>query len=425
MDIDYTRCISVGYIFDISWYIQEYPRRDHQGYEWWPSITDKWKGDSCEWYDIEIHSYIDKHLYEDECRDAECRVLSEWILHSSRYRISSVHDGEIRWKEEKRSKKSEFLNDDWEYEVSLYFRKIAKFLDRFPEPKSEKSSTPYREEPLFCLIDFTIVIPLLEKRMTLIEVVIDTSRDISKWTPSFSSWLSEEVYAHSTDHTGEEWYHEISDISSGYKIECREYRRYDQYRSKIRLKGEEKEYRSTDDKKWNKSLRKISDIRSAFFDKICEKKYESDLRKLDGLEWWKPWNIEPTTRSIVLNTNKKYEKESEHRAVENRLYMFLKYTIRYLRKDHEWEESDQDMGNILRKIEIVIGFSDESCGNHSWGDLKRRIYTHRADHDHAKYNQRYDDKYESRIDTFFLHKECRGCRVKLGTREVLIPSFFW
>jgi hypothetical protein len=95
-------------------------------------------------------------------------------------------------------------------------------------------------------------------------------------------------------------------ISSSDKIESCDNRSNDEYRSKVWLKCEEKKYYKCDKEEWNKSFWKVRKESSPFFQEICEKEYESELREFDRLYGWKSWYIDPSSSTIVLYTDKKY-----------------------------------------------------------------------------------------------------------------------
>ncbi len=266
--------------------IEKDSRCNEERYKRWSTITHEGECYASEWNNIEIHSYVDEHLHEYEDRDTECGIFCEYIFHGTSNGDSSIHDCCIQRKEDTGTKKSKLLDNHWKYEVPLNFRKVAKFLNRFPESESKKSSTSDRKESLFCLIDFSIIISLFEEWLIGIEKVIDTFWNIVQWTSSRTCEFSKRIYGECSQYADKKRNKEISTISTCNKIHGYHDGGYDENRSKIRLKSKEEKDREGNEKKWNKSLSKIRKLWSFFLDKISKKEDESNLSKFNRLQGW-------------------------------------------------------------------------------------------------------------------------------------------
>jgi hypothetical protein len=100
---------------------------------------------------------------------------------------------------------------------------------------------------------------------------------------------------------------------------------------------------------------------------------------------------------------------------------FLEKMIRNLGTNNHDEYPHSHIEHGAEEIKIVLRLTEIAECNHTRCHLERRVYTHRANHNHTEYSKGQYHEHECSIDTFFLH----DCEYRIMSKKPRIISVFW
>lgn len=181
--------------------------------------------------------------------------------------------------------------------------------------------------------------------------------------------------------------------------------REDEDGTEIRLEDEEENHENEVRHIRDEPILKITHLRLTSFEKVGEIDDESKFHKLDRLEGkWEKWHIDPSFCPIVRHSDEEHEHEREESGDKNLLGIFFENRVGSLDDHGKQEETENNVRDIFEEVKIVIRLRKCPIGNHERGDLKRRVHTHRADHNHPEYDERENDEEDGIINIFGFHK---------------------
>ncbi len=140
-----------------------------------------------------------------------------------------------------------------------------------------------------------------------------------------------------------------------------------------------------------------------FLCEVREHEYESDLHELDWLDRWNSWDIEPSSGTIVLLTDKKYCYEEDERSSEDSFGVLFKEGIWNLGCDCESEYTDNNIHEVSLEVKVVVPFIELAECDHALRDRIGRIDTYRTHHNQSEYDECEYEENKGGIDMFFFH----------------------
>lgn len=340
---------------------------------------------------------------ENESSDPGSHVFPEEIISYLGDEETSPSDIEVKSDEEEYPDEPEFFGDHREDKVSLNFWEITKFLYRFPESETEKPATPDSDESLLSLEVNGLV---LNCRLIVGKEVINPIGNVRERIPIRIVTMSPEAI----DRNGEnEKYerrcHKVFYIPPPDEEHDDHDGRKDENGTEVRLEDEEKNYENKVRHVWDETVLKIAHLRLATLEEVGKIDDESEFHKLDGLEWeGKKWHIDPSSGPIVRHSDKEHEYKREESSNENMFGIFFENRIRSLDYNGKEDEAENDVRNIFEQVKIVVRIWERPLGNHERGDLKRRVHTHRTNHNHPEYDEGENDEENGIIDIFGFHR---------------------
>lgn len=383
--------------------IEEDTDSEEEREEGWSSVTDEWECYTGQREDIEIDAHIDKGLGEDESCDTRGHVFAEEVIGHLRDEESTPPDIEVESDEEEYSDEPELFGNYREDEISFDLRKVSEFLYRLPKSETEKSPTPDSDKSLFGLeVDGFI----LDRRLIISEEVIDSISDIWEWSPIWIIFMfPEAINRNRKNKEYQSRCHKVLHIPPSYKEHNDHDGGEDENRTKVRLEDEKEDHENKVRHIWDEAIFKITHLRLTTLEEVGEIDNESEFHKLNRLEWeWEKWDIDPSFCPIVRHSDEEHEHEREEAGDKNLLGIFFENRIRSLDYNGKEDESENDVRDILEQVKIVVRIRKGSLGNHKRGDFKRRVHTHRTDHNHPEYDERENDEENGIIDIFGFHR---------------------
>ncbi len=133
--------------------------------------------DSRERYDVEVHSHIYERLDQYPRSDSHGDVPGKGVVHPACDAESPISDVTVRRNEEKDPHESELFGNHRKNEIPLNLREVSKFLNGFPESKTEESPGSYGDEALFRL---EIDRPVFNGTLVVRKKVVDAFGNIRK-----------------------------------------------------------------------------------------------------------------------------------------------------------------------------------------------------------------------------------------------------
>lgn len=172
----------------------------------------------------------------------------------------------------------------------------------------------------------------------------------------------------------------------------------------IRLEGQEKHNGRQERHIRKKPAFERCDLRPSPLEKIGkvqDRRQFYEFYRLEGKR--KERYVDPSPRPIVHDPYEQHDHEGYEASKKEVLRVFFEYGIRRFYDEREQKESDNDVGDIAYQVEMIVRFVDFPSGRHERRNLERRIYAHRADHDHSENDEREDDEKYSVVDGFIFH----------------------
>lgn len=155
--------------------VQEYPDGDEERHKRRTAVTDERERNSRKRDDVEVYAHVDERLYQDPRHDSYRDVFGKGIVHPTGDAVSPVRDVTVARNEHHDTEEAEFFGDYREDEVTLDFRKVSEFLDRFSESEPEETPAPDGDEALFRLKIDRLV---RDGRLIVGQEVVDAFRNV-------------------------------------------------------------------------------------------------------------------------------------------------------------------------------------------------------------------------------------------------------